>query len=505
MTAEVAPVSSRPRSPVAAAIASRPYATMLLWGLAIGLVAALILLTITPKAWTMEDLRGVKLRDSMAVLEHGGPLLVGRLSPGGAYYAVDHGDDEGVFVYIPLLSRLFGVANPVSMVRYLYVALLSLTALVYPAIFYRLTRSWLAGLTAPLMFLVCMLSLGFVDVYWIPAWATFLLLPLIFLLARDWSRFGLVALAAITLAASWQSSIRSYSGLGIAIAAAIVLVLRRWRWWRLLPALAMLAVIYISINAFVFSAIRADRDRRIGSSAAKTIDVTSAHALWGTAYEGIGYLPNSFHLRYLDGVPNARVQQEAPGTVPLSNRYEAIIREAFFRFVRDHPLEAARQYGAKALVVIADTTPYLLIVILTLPAMLLLGPHRRIVRRWVLLAIPAAIVGFLSPMLALPRQWYEEDLYGVIGVVGILGLCWALRRIELQIRERGGVRLTPAGPSSSRGEFARCFGSCARSARIVAVALLALVAIAIGGAVVRQEADRWQQQSAGVLMEHLGG
>jgi hypothetical protein len=349
-----------------------------------------------------------------------------------------------------------------------------------------------------------MLSLGFVDVYWIPPWGALVLFPLIFLLARDWPRFGLLAIAGVTLAGSWLSSIRSYSGLGIAVAAATVLVLRRWRWWRLLPALAMLGVIYISINTFVFSAIRADRDRRIGSVAAKAVDVTVAHALWGTAYEGLGYLPNKYGLVYLDGVPNARVQREAPGTVPLSNRYEAIIREAYFRFIGEHPVEAVRQYAAKTLVVIADTTPYLLIVLLTLPAMLLLGPERRVVRRWVLLTIPAAIGGYLSPMLALPRQWYEEDLYGVTGVVGILGLCWMLRRVEAAVRERGGVRRSLGGLSVSWRAFAHSAALGWRSVRIGAASIAVLFAIAVGGAVVRQEANGWQHQLGGVLMEHLG-
>ena len=477
---------------------------MMLWGLAGAAATVIVLLTITPKVWPMEDWRGIHLRAEMAVLRHGGPLLVGREGPRGAYYPVDFGDDEGVFVYIPLLSRLLGVADPVSMVRDLYVAFLSLGVLVYPTIFYRLTRSRAAGLAAPLMFFVCILSLGFVDVYWIPAWGALVLFPLIFLLARNWPRFGLPAILAIALAASWLSSIRSYTGLGIAIAAAIVLVPRRWPWWRLLPALAMLAVVYISINTFVFSAIRADRDRRLGA-AAKTVNITAAHAFWGEAYEGIGYLHNKYHLHYIDGVPSERVQREAPGTVTLSSRYETVIRGAYFRFAREHPVEIARQYAAKALVVVADTTPYLLIVILTLPAMLLLGPDRRVVRRWVLLTVPAGILAFLSPMLALPRQWYEEDLYGVLGVVGILGACWMLKRATMAARQTGAAPAAVPSARVSWDALARSRAPGWRSVRIGIVAILLLSVIGLAGAVVREESDRWQHDQAGVLMEHLGG
>ncbi len=471
---------------------------MVLWGLVVGLMAALVLLKITPTVWPMEDGRGIRLHDSMLLFEHGGPLLLGRHGPHGAYYAVDFGDDEGVFVYIPLLGRLLGVTDPVSMLRYLYVALASLTALLYPTIFYRLTRSPLAAVAAPLMFLVCILSLGFVDIYWIPAWGALLLFPLVFLLARDWPQFGLLAIAAISLAAGLLSTIRSYSGLGIVLAAALVLVLRRWRWWRLLAALAMLAILYLSINTFVFSAIRADRDHRLGS-AANTLVLTSSHAVWHSAYAGFGYLPNRYGIRFVDTIPRALVEREAPGTRYLSRHYEAIIRDAYLRMVVGHPWETIRQYAAKAFVLLADTTPFLLIVLLTLPAMLMLGPETRIVRRWCLLTIPAVILGVLSVMLGLPRQSYEQGLYGVIGVVGIVGVCWMLRNVEAIVRERG----MPTRVRISRQAFADRHTVGWRCARLSVAAVVVLAAVAIGANGVRHESNRWQGGVEGVLMEHL--
>lgn len=474
---------------------------MVLWGVVVGTVAVIILLAVTPPVWPTEDDRGGRLRASMVVLESGGPLLTGRNGPRGSYYAVDFGDDEGEFVYIPLLSRLFGVADPVSMLRDLYIALVALSVLLYPSIFYRLSRSWLAALAAPLMFLVCILSLGFIDLYWIPAWGALTLLPLVFLLARDWPRFGLLAIAGISLAASWLSSIRSYSGFGIAVAAAIVLLLQRWRWWRLLPALAMVAVIYISINTFVFSAIRADREHRLGA-VAKTLDLTSAHTLWHSIYAGFGYLPNSYGMRFSDTVPYELVQRRAPGTPFLSSRYEAIIRSAYFRLLADHPGEALKQYAGKALVVLADTTPYLLLLLLTLPAALLLGPDARVFRRWCLLAIPPLLVGSVPVVLALPRQAYEQGLYGVIGTLDIIGLCWVLRWLQGAASTHQGLRGV-LGTELSWSSLVRSRTPGWRSARLSLAAILVLIAVAAGGGAVRGEADRWQHDPSGVLMEHL--
>jgi hypothetical protein len=477
--------------------------TMVLWGLAAACICSLVLLAITPHAW--RDGRGSRLRESMVVLDHGGPLLVGRYDGAtGAYYSIEMGDDEGEFVYVPAITRLFGVADPLVMLRDLYLILVALTAACYPLVFYRLTRSTLAGVVAPLLFLVCMVSIGFLDIYWVPAWGAFTFLPLVFLLARSWPRFGIVAVAGLSLGASWMSSIRSDSGLGIAIAAAALLVLRGWRWWRLLPALAMVAVLYISINTFVFSAIRADRDHRIGTLAAQRIDVSGKHALWYNAYAGIGYLPNKYGLRYEDGVPAARALHEAPGVVPFSDRFEAVLRRAFLDFVSRHPAEAIRQYGAKLVVTIADLTPYLLIVLLTLPAMLLRGgPQQRDVRRWVLLAIPAWIVAFLPSMVAVPFEAYEQGLYGVTGVIGILGLCWMLECLQRAARERGGVRALMAHAPASWGALWRDTAPGGRSMRISVAAIAVLAVICVGGSILRLQAKHWGGEAApsGVLME----
>ena len=72
--------------------------------------------------------------------------------------------------------------------RYCYVVLMGLTTSIYPIVFYKLTRSRLAGLAAPVLLLLCVRSFRFVDVYWIPAWGMLTFLPLIYLLARDWPR-----------------------------------------------------------------------------------------------------------------------------------------------------------------------------------------------------------------------------------------------------------------------------------------------------------------------------
>jgi hypothetical protein len=475
---------------------------MAIWGLLTALIASFVLLAITPRVWREAGHRGWRLREAMLVYEHGGPLLVGRRDGAtGAYYGLESGDDEGEYVYLPVLSRLFDVSDPRMMWRYLYIALTVLTAAVYPTIFYRLTRSLLAGLAAPFIFLACMISMGFLEMYWIPAWGALTLLPLLYLLARGWPRFGLAAVAGVVLVTSWMSSMRADCGLGIAIAAAMVLCLRRWRWWRLLPALAMVALVYISIGTFVLGAIRANRDHRIGSAAAKLVDSSGSHSLWHEVYDGLGYLPNSYGLRYSDEVSSKLAAREAPHASEFSSRWEAVMRNAYVKFVIHHPAEVVRQYGAKAVVTLADITPYLLIVLLTLPAMLLSSPDRRDVRRWVLLTVPVAIVEFLPMMVAVPMESYEQGLYGVMGTLDVLGLCWMLKWLESGVREGGGIRPLLAGASFSWGALAHGVTPGWRSVRISVAATAVLLAVSLGGYFLRRDAVHSEATPSGVLME----
>ena len=498
-----APVLRRPRWLTAIERIRRPYTVMLLWGLAVGFVVALALLAAVPHAWSVIDSRSEDMRAALAVLDEGGPLLAGRHGGTGAYYPVALGDDPGAFTYFPWLGHLFGGVDPRVIMSYFYVVVVASLAAVYPLIFYRLTRSLLAGFAAPLMLVIGIVSMGFIDIYWIPAWGMFALLPPLYLLARDRPRLGFVALVAICLAAGWLSSIRSNSGLGIVLIAAIVLLLRRWHWWRTLPALAVLLLAYMSTSTFVIAAIREHRDQQLGVKSMRDDEMTQ-HPLYHTAYIGLGYLHNGYHIRFKDGVAAARVRQEAPGTPYFSHRYETTIRHAYFDFLREHPLEALRQYGAKIAVAIADTGPYLLLVLVTMPAMLLLGEGRAIRRLWALLTLPAIIVGVAQPIVAIPGQGYDTELLAVFGVLSILGVCWVLACAESRARTQGGLSFTVSDLRAARSAYARPRDPLGRSMRISAVAITILVLVCTGGFFIRQSALRWQGTPTTVVTRYLG-
>jgi hypothetical protein len=495
-----APALPRPRWLTAIEGIRRPDRAMLVWGLMVGCVFALVLLALVPHEWSVLGSRSTGMRDALRLLDNGGPPLAGRHGGTGPYYAIALGDDPASFTYFPLLGHLLGGVDPRVIMSYFYVFVVSVLAAVYPLVFYRLTRSLLAGYAAPLMLFGYLVSMGFIDIYWMPAWGMFALLPPLYLLARSWPRLGLVALAGICLAAGWLSSVRSSSGVGIAVIACIVLLLRRWRWWRLLPALAVLVCAYLATSTFVIAAIREQRDHRLGMTLPD--DEMTQHPLYHTAYIGLGYLPNGHGIRFKDMVAAARVQHDAPGTPYFSHRYETVIRAAYVDFVKAHPLEALRQYAAKATVAIADTGPYALLALLTLPAMLLIGRGRRTRRLWALLTIPALLVGFAQPMVAIPGQGYDTQLLAVLSVLSILGVCWVLACVESVARRRGGLSFTG---DELRALFAAHTGNpTGRSARLSATIVTVLVLFCIAGYFIRQSALRWQGTPTTVVTRFLG-
>lgn len=475
-----------------------PRLAMLAWGIGIGLLGAFVLWGVSPASWPIVPSRAVDLHASMAVLKQGGPLLLGRHGLAGSFYPIGS-DEEGIYVYLPLLSRLLGVAEPLSIVRYCYVGLYGLTIAIYPLVFYKLTGSLLAGFAAPLMLLVCVISMGFEDTYWVLAWGALTLLPLVYLLSSNWPRFGWVALVSLAFVAGWLSSMRANSGIPIVIAVAIVLLITRSSTRRTLAVLALLVVAYISITAFVFTAIRAHSDHRLSPVAKR--DQPAPHA-WHSLYIGLGYLPNSYGIHYNDNIAVARVQHDAPGTPYLSSHYVAVIRKAYFEVVGEHPLEVLWQYTAKAVVIAADAFPYLLPALLTLPAMLLLGFDLRRRRRWLLLTAPVVILSATPAIAAIPNQSYEQGLYGALGVVGILGLCWGLAQLETAIVERRGLRPALVSlwaalltPRPGQAPLRRC-------AQISVVGLMVSLVLVIAGHFIRTSADRWSNTDSGVLIEH---
>ena len=276
----------------------------------------------------------------------------------------------------------------------------------------------------------------------------------------------------------------------------------RMRWWRTLAVLAVMVLAYISIGTFAITAIRDHRDHRLGVSL--SVNHPQSHPFWHPAYLGLGYLPNNYHIRFLDSIALARVEHDAPGTAYLSSKYESVLRKAYVETVRDHPFEVLGQYAAKAWVTLADTGLYLLLVILTMPALRSLWVKRRL-GRWLLLIAPSLLVMFAPTLVAIPLQVYEEGLYAAVGFVAIIGISFTIAEFSVAIRSVGALR--PAiGIALRGGSGSWASGSGVRPRTFgpglaVALSVAALLVLIASAHFIRRDADQWQHMTSGVLID----
>ena len=183
------------RSIAAIEACPRPRLVLIAWGLVIAVLGGSALFVSSPADWPIMGSRSTGLRDSLAILNQGGPLLTGQHGGVGPFYPVGAGDDLGIYVYLPWLANVLGVGDPVSLLRDGFAVMFAVVAAFYPLSFLRLTNSVLAGLAAPVVMLFCVRSLGFNDIYWLPAWASLALLPPLLVLSErrgrhacDWTR-----------------------------------------------------------------------------------------------------------------------------------------------------------------------------------------------------------------------------------------------------------------------------------------------------------------------------
>jgi hypothetical protein len=411
-----------------------PRTRLLAYGLAVAIVGTLLLVVSTPAPWSLLATRADGYEASVEVLADGGPPLLGYADEEAEEYVpLGVTDDQGAYVLIPLVAHVLGLDDATTALEVVFLAAVFLTLLAYPLVFYTLFRSAAAAVVAPLVLLAGARLLYYQDVYWVPALAALALLPPLLLIDRRWPRWSFPAMLGLLVVASVASSLRSNAGLGVAIAAGIVVLGRPWSIPRKGLAAAALAVAYLSFSVLGMTAIREYRDSWVGDPAFAE-GVAASHPVWHTAYIGLGYVPNDYGLRYRDEDAIETVELIEPGTPYLSEEYEEILRERYVDIATGNPDFFLSVTAQKLLVAIGNAAPLLVLLALLLP--FALAVRRRLTVRLLLLALPTVLVASIQPIFAVPFQVYEAGLYGALGVVVLVLIAWLAAEAE----RRRGVR-----------------------------------------------------------------
>lgn len=405
---------------------------LLVYGVAVALVVGGVLARTSLVHVKLMSDRTLILQQTTQVFRSGGPPLLACAKPyQGPAFDLQRDcrpagvtDDQGIYLYLPLLGAVIGSSDPLLLLKWLFILLFVPLLAGYPLLFRRISGSTTAGVVAPLLVCWFFSFFRFLDIYWVTAWCLLATLPVLALLLRRerLGPSGVAVLMAICIVGGVATSIRNHAGLPILVAALGVAIVRLRGHRRMALIIALLALNFVpSTGALTLARHLRDSETGValGSGEATT------HPFWHPAYLGLGYLPNHYAITWDDSVAAAAVERERPGTRYLSPAYESTLKTLYWRIVEHDPWLVARTYIVKAWVTIADSWRDFGLSLLVLPVALL-GARRN--RRDALLVVPALALGFIPPVMAMPYREYEIGWLGALAVLVLFCATWTVAR-----------------------------------------------------------------------------
>jgi hypothetical protein len=256
-------------------------------------------------------------------------------------------------------------------------------------------------------------------------------------LGGRWAAFWLVA---ISVTASFASSIRSQAGLPLLLAALVGVAWLRAGWKRRIAVGVLVALAYVSISPVAIGTLRAYRDTWAGRDLGAGLP--TAHPFWHPTYLGLGYLPNPYGIQWDDSVAAAAVERDDPGAPYLSERYENSLKRQFFTILQRDPGFVGRTYLAKLRVIVSDAFGAWWTLLGVVAALVLLtGARIRAAQPQIVLLLPAILVNAIPPVLTIPSREYEVGWLAAWGLAWQLSLCWMVVGLTARLASN---RLTPA-------------------------------------------------------------
>jgi hypothetical protein len=443
----------------------RVRALLALYGLAVGLLGAVHIEHRVPDHVQLMPTRARGIERSIAVLDRGGPPLLaanpawaGASPPSGTtYFPVGSDDDPGLYLYVPLIADAVGTEASLLIVKWIFVVAFALLLVAYPLVFYELFGSVTAAIAAPLLALQSLSILYDTQFYWMPAWVTLALLPVVLLLGRlDWRPRAVAGMCALVLVAGVASSFRGGAGAGLLAAACILALLKLPTLRHKLAVVVLFGVCYLATNHGVVTAARAYRDHVVGKH------VTEFHKTsWHNIYIGLSYIPNDHGITYSDSTALAAARRLDPEVDYLGPTYPETMRRVVWNLAKRDPGFILRNLQEKTGAIARAATDRYALVLLLVPAMMFLGSAASERRRWIALILPSLAIGSAPPVLVLPLEQYELGWLGAWALLWLLGVLWLVASAERAVldiarrRDRTEMRRRAASLANQLGGEAR--------------------------------------------------
>lgn len=351
-------------------------------------------------------------------------------------------DDQGLSLFVPWVAQLTGAELPDTALHQLFTACFFLLFAFSPLVFLGILRSLPAALAAP--WLLIATEDTFVvplDHYWVSAWGMLVGLPLAWLLFARWDDMGRWrwALAIGTgLIASIVTAMRINAGLAVAVAIVLVVLLKASSWRRRIVMGALVVVAYLAIYPFGLDGVRAYRDHVVDEPLAERYP--ARHPLWHNAYIGLGVIPNPYGIEWNDGVSIAFARTKDPDVVYLSDRYEHILRDEYFRLLKEDTGFVVKTWLFKADQIVRQALSSFWLGLLALVLAIAIGTRRHVVRGLVAVAAPAPLLGAVPPMMTIAEHPYQLGWLGALGALATLGTACVVAEVATLLRDPTSIR-----------------------------------------------------------------
>lgn len=293
-----------------------------------------------PKNTIIQDVREVRPKED----EYKYPFIVlgsdQRLEDVWAY------DDQGYPFIISVFGRLWGLgeATPATFIKFNYL-LLVIIGILSSVLLFLSFKSLLISITFFYFFLRIHIYDGYIDHHWmIGAMMIFYLSFLIFFL-RSRKNFRLYWFGFYFLAAGIANIVRGGDGVIGLLLVFAVFVMTSWNNGfkeyfdkKTFPSYFLLAVFLIFVYllpGFILGGARYFRDWAYFNS--DHSDRLNYHGFWNGAFMGLGYVSNSYGLKWDDELPVTFARKIDPNVKFHTREYNDVMRQLYIGYSFKHP------------------------------------------------------------------------------------------------------------------------------------------------------------------------
>lgn len=335
-------------------------------------------------------------------------------------------DDKGMYYFVIKLYALLG-GDPQILTDYFLYGLMIASILIGLPAAIMAVNGWLQRVVTLIGFtlLLFVMLLSHKDVYVAASAACVVVVPWAVLFIRkasarghrDWIWLAFHFLAGATIITA--NFMRSYSGAAVLILLVFLVVFQRKArlFWKGV-ALVTLGLGMLAANLVYDSAIE-QRDAFLRKEIQNYKPPISGHPFWSNAFIGLGYISNDFGLAYQDNVADSKLAEIAPGVSNFTPESERILRNEYFRMIREHPVYFLSLISAKIGVI--------LMYVLVFANIGLFIPRRyRPPAHFEFAFLTAMAFSALPGLIAIPSLNYLTGLMALSALYGIFNLCHGL-------------------------------------------------------------------------------